>query len=108
MGALLIIAVLTVAAYALLLRRLQRAHALCVFVYIAAAVSSALVLVMGFLGLWRLQPALVPSFREGQLWIWPTVWHDAAVAAAFVVIGGALFTMLLIVRRTSHLTSRCS
>ena len=94
--------------YVLLMRRLPHTHPLCVVVGVAAVVSCVVLLAGGLLVLWDLAPALRISVREGRAWVWPSVWRDAAFAAAITVGVAALLAAMFVARRSNHLTRRCS
>ena len=105
----LAIAVLSLGAYALAVRYLGRTNVLSVFLCIAAVLLSGVIFLGGLFQLWSLRLALRPSsFRDGQVWVWPSVWQDAVVAASFAALGAILLSAVFVVRRTNHLTRRCS
>ena len=99
---------LAAAGYVLLLRWLHHTHPLCLIVCSAAVMSCGVLLAGGLLALWDLAPALKISIRDGRVWVWPSVWRDAAFAAATSAGVGALLGAMFVARRFNHLTRRCS
>src|SRR3982751_1056294 len=86
------------ALYAVVLRFLGRTHAVAGFLCLLVVISSAAVLFGGLYGLVLLRPGMQVRVHDQQLWVWPSVWHDAGLAFIYLIIGVLLFLALIVLR----------
>lgn len=102
MMALTVLAVLATVGQVLLVRRFRRDNLAAVFFFIAALVFSGAVFVTSFPSLWRMRAALTPRFHDGRVWIWRSVWYEAAHWVIYLLVGIALVVAVVRVRRTPN------
>lgn len=49
-----------------------------------------------------MRAALSPRFHDGRVWIWPSVWYEAAHWVIYLLVGIALVIAVVRVRRTPN------